>query len=135
MKPPIIESLREYIAHDISAKECPIWRSVAPQKAAMPYAVLTEISNVPAQDELIGTGPLESSWQLDVYTSSQGAAELLLQRFVRRLNRSGETLQWSCGEVLYLRVTSVMDTTDLEMEDGSAGRVARRTIEFETIIQ
>lgn len=135
MREPLIVSLLTYIKHAIPATECPVWREVAPQGAANPCAVLREASGVFDQTELCDTGGRETEWQLDVYADDAPTAELLMQRFVRRLNVPGQVLQWACGEILYLRVTGVRDMTELEQEDGSAERVVRRMIEFEIITQ
>lgn len=135
MRERLIVSLIKYIQHAIPAKECPLWREVSPQGSGLPCAILREVSGELDQSELCDTGGRETAWQLDVYAKSATAAELLMHRFVERLNAPGQVMQWACGEILYLRVTGVRDMTELEQEDGSAERVVRRMIEFEIVTQ
>ena len=104
------------------------WR-LAPQNARFPFCILTKVSEVPNQDELTSTAETEYTYQLDIYAKTLAEAEEVEQAAMPLLNRPGEVFELGRYYVVYCRVDSVSDNTDLEVS-GAERTVSRITVEF-----
>lgn len=104
-----------------------IYTARARQNIRPPFLVLNQVSAVPDQDELCGTGATSFEYQLDIYAADHVSAEPVVNAAFALLNRPGEVFTIGGWYVGNCRVTSIDDNTELEYT-GSASAMTRITL-------
>lgn len=107
-----------------------IYRAMAPEGAAYPYGVYTQVSATENQDDFREHGELRFTYQIDIYADDDATATAMAERVRAAVDLPGECIALGDYDVIYMRAEPARDFSELEL-DGGAGLIVRKMIEIE----
>jgi hypothetical protein len=125
--------IRTYLLADTTLKAAlatttAIYSFPVPQDASRPYLVLSRVSGEIWNGIYESLNIYNEVWQVDVYASTDLAAESLKELVIGRLNFA-DRVEMGSYTVYSCSLESCLDTSELETEGGE-GVICRKTLEF-----
>jgi len=128
--------IRTYLLADTTLKAAlatttAVYSFPAPQDAAKPYLVISEVSDT-IQNTISATLNIkEESWQIDVYAADDSSATAIKKLVIARLNIA-DRVEMGSYTVYSCSYSGGNDTSDLEMVGSEVGDI-RKTLTFDFI--
>lgn len=128
--------LRTYLLADATLKAAlatatSVYSFPAPEGATMPYLMLSRVSGEIQNLAASSLNVYVEDWQVDVYATTDLAAEAIKELVVGRLNLA-DRVEMGSYTVYSCSLAGVTDNSELEMT-GSETAIYRITLEFQLI--